>query len=52
MNDAILGLVRLQELDKELDVLRRHAAKIGPQREAVAVRRAALLAQHAHSKKT
>ena len=51
LNDAILGLVRLQELDKELDVLRRHAAKIGPQREAVAVRRAALLAQHAHSKK-
>ena len=51
MNDAIRGLVRLQELDKELDALRQHASKIGPKREAVAARRAALQAQHENSKK-
>jgi len=51
MNDAIRGLVRLQELDKELDVVRQHAAKIAPKRDAVAARRAALQAQHENSKK-
>jgi predicted nucleic acid-binding Zn-ribbon protein len=52
MNEAILGLVRLQELDKALDALRQHAAKIAPRRAAVAARRAALVAQHESSKKT
>ena len=52
MNDAIAGLIRLQELDKELDVLRQGVSKTGPRRADIAARRAASSAAQEQSKKS
>jgi predicted nucleic acid-binding Zn-ribbon protein len=52
VNDAIAGLIRLQEMDKELETLRQGVSKTGPRRAEIAARRAALLAAQDQSKKS
>ncbi len=51
VNDAIVGLIRLQELDKELAALRQGVSKTGPRRAEISARRAGTLAAHEQSKK-
>lgn len=52
MNDAIAGLIRLQELDKELETLRQGVSKTGPRRAEIAARRAKTLTAQEQSKKS
>lgn len=52
MNDAIIGLIRLQEMDKELETFRQGVSKTGPRRAAIAARRAELMAAQDQSKKS
>ena len=52
VNDAIVGLIRLQELDKELAALRQGVSKTGPRRAEIAARRAGTLAALEQSKKS
>ena len=52
MNDAIVGLIRLQELDKELETLRQGVSKTGPRRSEIAARREKTLVAQEQSKKS
>jgi predicted nucleic acid-binding Zn-ribbon protein len=53
VNDAIAGLIRLQEMDTELETLRQGVSKTGPRRAEIAWRvAAALLAAQDQSKKS
>ncbi len=51
MNDAIVGLVRLQEMDKELDALRQSVDRVSPRRAGIAARREGAVAAQEYSKK-
>ncbi len=51
MNDVIAGLVRLQEMDKALEVLRQQVQRVSPRRADISARRAAVVAALEQSKK-
>jgi predicted nucleic acid-binding Zn-ribbon protein len=52
VNDAISGLIRLQEMDKELDAFRQGVSRTGPRRAAIATARAGSMSAQEQSKKS
>lgn len=52
MNDVIAGLVRLQEMDKAIEVLRQQVQRVSPRRADISARRAAAVSALEQSKKS